>query len=249
MVQASTVGMTERLHKVIANSGLTSRRKAEQLIEDGRVSVDGEIVTQLGTKVEPHQDVRVDGEPIRQARRILVVAMNKPRGVVTTMSDPGKRTTVMDLAPDLGVTLKPVGRLDKDTEGLLLLTNDGSLAAKLTHARHGVEKEYVATVRGLPDDKVLGRLSRGIPLEGKKTAPAVFQRLSVDEKKGTARLKIVLHEGRKRQIREMLALVGYPVVNLKRVRVGNIVVKGLAPGQCRTLSQIEIEGLRRLVMT
>lgn len=239
--------MSERIHKVIANSGLTSRRKAELLIQEGRVTVDGEVVMELGTKVEPHQDVRVDGKPIRKAERIAVVAMNKPRGVVTTMSDPGKRATIMDFAPDLGVTLRPVGRLDKDTEGLILLTNDGDLAAKLTHARYGIEKEYQATVRGIPDDKVLGRLSRGVPLDGKKTAPAVFQRLGEDEKKGTSQLKVILHEGRKRQIREMLAMVGFPVVSLKRIRVGSIRVKGLAPGQCRSLSQTEVESLRKLV--
>lgn len=239
--------MSERLHKIIANSGLTSRRKAEILIQEGRVTVDGEVVNELGTKVEPFQDIRVDGKPVRKPERIAVIAMNKPKGVVTTMSDPSKRATIMDFAPDLGLTLRPVGRLDKETEGLILLTNDGDLAAKLTHARYGIEKEYQAMVRGVPDDKVLGRLSRGIPLGGKKTAPATFQRLGEDEKKGTAQIKVILHEGRKRQIREMLGLVGFPVLSLKRIRIGSIRIKGLAPGQCRSLSQVEVEALRKLV--
>lgn len=233
----------ERLHKFLARCGVTSRRKAEALILDGRIAVNGEIVTQLGSKVSPGDDVRMDGALVREPR-LSYVLLHKPKGIVTTLSDPQGRRTIVGLLPDVGAVLKPVGRLDQDTEGLLLCTNDGELAMRLTHPRHGVEKEYHAVVRGAVAESSLARLRRGVVVEGRKTAPAVAEALQVGESRST--LKIILHEGRKRQVRQMCLAVGHPVIELRRVRIGPLRLQGLRPGECRVLSRPEIEALRRI---
>ncbi|HRJ26861.1 MAG TPA: pseudouridine synthase [Fimbriimonadaceae bacterium] len=232
-----------RLHKFIASCGVTSRRKAEELIREGRVTVNGEIVTEMGTKVGPDDHVTVDGEGLRPSR-LFYILMNKPKGVVTTLDDPQKRRTVKEYLPDVGVRLKPVGRLDMDTEGLILFTNDGELAARMTHAQYGLEKEYQASVAGEMQDRSAMKLAKGVPIEGRKTSPAIFEITGYDPRRNLTHLRIVLHEGRKRQIREMCALVGHEVLSLKRVRIGHLVLRNLAPGQCRALGQFDVKKLR-----
>lgn len=238
--------MSERLHKFIAACGVCSRRAAERLIAEGRVMVNGQVVTRMGVKVEPGDQVRVDGRLLSRPRT-LVVLLNKPAGVVTTMRDPRGRPTVVDLLPDLGVVLKPVGRLDVDTEGLLICTNDGELASRLAHPRYGIEKEYEATVRGVPSEKALDRLRKGVPLDGRLTAPARVELVRFDREGDRATLRIALHEGRNRQIRRMAEIVGHPVEALRRIRIGPFVLRKLAPGQARLLGRREVELLRRLV--
>ncbi|MBS1724273.1 MAG: rRNA pseudouridine synthase [Armatimonadetes bacterium] len=236
-----------RLHRFIAQCGVTSRRKAEDLIRGGLVSVNGATVTEMGIEVDPAFDtVIVEGKAI-SLPHLSTFLFNKPRGVVTTMSDPRGRRTVAEFFPSSIKGLKPVGRLDMDTEGLLFVTNDGALAARLTHPKHEVEKEYIATVRGLPDERDLSRLRKGLWIEGGKTAPAEAELVSTDEKKGTASVRLVLHEGRKHQVRLMLAGVGHDVIRLQRTRIGPYRLKGLAQGQMRKLGMSEVTALRKLV--
>lgn len=235
--------MADRLHKFIANCGICSRRNAEVLIQEGRVEVNGVIVRELGTKVSEADEVRVDGEKIGRPKLYYVI-MNKPKGVVTTMDDPRKRHTIVRYLPDMGVVLKPVGRLDMDTEGLLLCTNDGELAARLTHPRYGIEKEYVATIEGVLEEKALSKLRSGIGLDGKKTAPAKFTVVYENATGNETVVNIVLHEGRYRQIRRMFEAVGHRVMALKRVRLGPIRLTKLTAGQCRVLGDIEVKKLQ-----
>ena len=187
---------TERLHKRIAAAGICSRRAAEKLILEGHVLVNGEIVTELGTKVSDEDKVTIEGKMLAPAKLHYLV-MNKPTGYVTTLADPHAKRTVKDLLPDLGVQLKPVGRLDKDTEGLLLFTNDGELALRLTHPRYGVEKEYQVAVVGelRPDAK--SKMERGVFLEGSKTSPAKVEGVFYDDKKKWTFFRITIHEGRR----------------------------------------------------
>ncbi len=236
----------ERLHVRIARSGLCSRRAAEHLIEQGRVELNGEIVTQQGVKVGPGDEVRVDGQPI-QAAKIYTVVLNKPVGVVTTMSDPQGRPTIVKHLPNLGVQLKPVGRLDKDTEGLLICTNDGVLALRLAHPRYGVEKEYEAVVIGIPNDKALEKLRKGLFIDGRRTAPARVEVIHAEPKTNTTGLRITIHEGRNRQVRLMCDAVGLPVKTLKRVRIGPLRSKGMRPGEARLLGKQEVDQLRTIV--
>lgn len=243
---ASDTSGGERLHVRIAHSGLCSRRTAEQLILEGRVTVNNEPVVVLGTKVTEDDVVAVDGEVLGVAR-LHTVVLNKPVGIVTTMSDPQGRPTVKRLLPDLGVPLKPVGRLDMDTSGLLLCTNDGELANRLMHPKYGVDKEYEVTVVGVPDEKALGRLAKGVFIEGRKTAPARVELLHRDPKGATSRLRITVHEGRKRQIRLMCQSVGHPVQKLERTRYAFLRLKGMRPGECRRLGQKEVDQLRKMV--
>jgi 23S rRNA pseudouridine2605 synthase len=173
--------------------------------------------------------------------------LNKPAGVVTTLSDPQGRPTVVKYLPDFGVQLKPVGRLDMDTEGLLLVTNDGELANRLAHPRYGVEKEYQAIVKGIPNDEALDRLRSGVYIEGKKTAPAKIEVIHAEPKTQTTGLRITIHEGRKRQVRLMGDAVGHPVMSLKRVRYGPLRVRGMRVGEAKLLGKKEVDDLRKLV--
>ncbi|MCX7801326.1 MAG: rRNA pseudouridine synthase [Fimbriimonadales bacterium] len=239
-------GEGERLHKRIASSGLCSRRAAEQLILQGRVSVNGRVVTQLGTKVGPDDRVEVDGQPLARPKRLTLV-MNKPEGVLTTLSDPRGRRTVAQLLPRLDTTVKPVGRLDMDTSGVLLFTNDGELAARLTHPRFGVVKEYRAEVLGVPDERDLERLRSGVPLDGRRTAPAEVELAAVRRNGQTSLVVLRLHEGRNRQVRRMLEAVGHPVAKLRRTKFGPISASRMAPGECRLLGLEEVNRLRSLV--
>jgi 23S rRNA pseudouridine2605 synthase len=241
----------ERLQKIISAAGVASRRLAEELITQGRVAVNGKTVTTLGTKADPeHDEIKVDGRRIREQKRKRYLLLYKPRGYVTTRSDPQGRPTVMDLLKGVKEYVYPVGRLDYDSEGLLILTNDGDLAAHLTHPRHEVEKVYEARVKGLPDDHDLERLSKGILVEGRRTAPAkirIPERASRVTSTGTEHtiVEIAVHEGRHRQVRKMFDAIGHPVVRLRRVRIGPIVDEMIPPGHWRELDAQELAKLRR----
>ena len=237
-----------RLQKILSAAGVASRRLSEELIVQGRVSVNGTTVTALGTKADPSVDeIKVDGRRIKVEQRRRYVLLHKPRGYITTRSDPEGRPTVMDLMSGVKEYVYPVGRLDYDSEGLLILTNDGELAARLTHPRHEVEKVYEARVKGVPDDRTLDRLARGVTIEGRRTAPARV-RASEPIVKGGGEQTIVelsIHEGRQRQVRKMFEAVGHPVVRLKRVRIGPIEDPDIPPGHWRDLTPQEIAKLRR----
>jgi pseudouridine synthase len=227
-----------RLNAYLARAGVASRRGADALIKAGRVTVNGEA-GQLNTFVETADDVRVDGRPVdKQALRHVL--LNKPRGTITTARDPEGRPTVVDLVGG-AIRVVPVGRLDRDTSGVLLLTNDGELAHRLAHPRYRVEKVYVADVEGQPDDDVLRALAEGIVLEDGPTAPARARLLA------PSRVELTLHEGRNRQVRRMLESVGHPVRRLRRSRYAGLSVGRLGRGQFRDLTREEVARLRRLV--
>jgi 23S rRNA pseudouridine2605 synthase len=230
----------ERLQKALARAGLGSRRACEELIALGRVTVNGRRAT-LGDRIDPAFDrVEVDGGLVPLDPGLRYYAVNKPAGVVTTVRDPQGRPTVADLAP-AGPRVFPVGRLDRESEGLLLLTNDGDLANRLTHPRYGVEKEYLAEVEGTPGDRTLARLVQGVPLED-GPARAVSAR-RVAGAKGRSAVRIVMAEGRKREVRRMLSAVGLPVHRLVRIRIGPLRLGNLAPGEVRALGPREIRDL------
>jgi 23S rRNA pseudouridine2605 synthase len=215
---------------------------------EGRVTVNGTTVRELGTKADPaRDDIRVDGRRIRLPERHLYLLLNKPRGYVTTRSDPRKRPTVLDL---VGVReyVYPVGRLDFDSEGLLLLTNDGDLAARLTHPSHGVERVYEALVLGVPDPHDLQRLSRGIVIDGRRTEPADMQLARGAREGGQTTVRISIREGRNRQVRKMFEAIGHPVDALRRVAIGPIRDPRLKVGQWRELTHEEVERLRKAAM-
>jgi 23S rRNA pseudouridine2605 synthase len=233
----------ERLQRFLASRGVASRRAAEKLISAGRVTVNGATVTELGTKVdEAHDVITVDGNPVKATAARVYVAINKPVGMVSTTSDPWGRPTVLDLVPRIG-RLYPVGRLDADSEGLLLMTNDGELANRLMHPRYGCEKEYRALVEGAPTVEALADLRRGILLDDGLTAPADVE-LAEQEQPALRWIKVTLREGRKRQVRRMLAAVGLTVRRLRRVRIGSLEVGSLPLGASRPLSRSEIAALR-----
>ena len=224
-----------RLNAYLARAGIASRRGADELIKAGRVTVNGEP-GQLNTFVAAHDRVEVDGEPVeRQA--LAYVLLHKPAGVVTTARDPQGRPTVVDLVQH-PARVVPVGRLDADTTGVLLLTNDGPLAHRLAHPRYGVEKVYEAQVEGEPSDEALLQLAEGVELEDGRTAPARARRLH------RSRVELTLHEGRKHQVKRMLEAVGHPVVWLRRTRYAGLGVEGLEPGEWRELTPAEVERLR-----
>ena len=224
-----------RLNAYLARAGVASRRKADELIKAGRVRVNGEP-GQLNTFVGGADAVEVDGTPVT-AQRLAYVLLHKPAGVVTTASDPHARRTVLDLV-DHPARVVPVGRLDADTTGVLLLTNDGPLAHRLAHPRYGVRKVYEADVEGDPDDGALATLRAGVELEDGRTAPAQVRRL------GRGRIELVLHEGRKHQVKRMLEAVGHPVRRLHRSRYAGLTADGLDPGQWRELTADEVARLR-----
>ena len=236
--------MSERLQKVLAHAGVSSRRSAERLIIEGRVSVNGSIVAELGTKVDPARDaIKVDGKRIAAPPRgHTYLALNKPRGVVTTLSDPEGRPTVKDYLRGVKARVYPVGRLDFNSEGLLILTDDGGLARDLMHPSRGVEKTYLAKVKGQPDAEVLLRLSRGIPLDGRRTGPA---RVRIVRRSDNAWIEITIGEGRNRQVRRMFQAIGHPVQRLRRMGYGGIDLGRLPVGQVRALSDAEVGELAR----
>lgn len=233
-------GSLIRLQKILSAAGIASRRAAERLMAEGRVSVNGETVTALGTRADPdHDDICVDGRRVTIARRRVYLLLNKPRGYVTTRSDPEGRRTILDLIPRVREYLYPVGRLDYDSEGLLLLTNDGDLAARLMHPRYEIERTYRARVRGVPDDVALLGLARGVVIDGRRTAPAKVRRLA------PSTIEITIHEGRSHQVRKMCQVVGHPLLRLHRVRFGPIADSTLKTGAYRELTPREVAMLRK----
>lgn len=228
--------MPVRVNRYLASTGLGSRRAVEELIRAGRVTVNGDVAT-LTTQVADGDDVQVDGAPV-VPEAIVTVILNKPRGVVTTAHDPQGRPTVTGLVQS-AARLFPVGRLDRDTTGVLLLTNDGALADRLMHPRHGVPKSYRARVKGEPDEATLDRLRSGIELDDGPTAPAVV------ESRGSSVIDITIHEGRNRQVRRMFAAIGHPVIHLDRRAYAGITAGRLARGEWRALTPDEVEALHR----
>jgi 23S rRNA pseudouridine2605 synthase len=224
-----------RVNRYLASTGLGSRRAVEDVIRAGRVTVNG-AVADLATRVEEGDDVRVDGEPVRP-EAVVAVLLNKPRGVVTTASDPQGRPTVTGLV-EVDARLFPVGRLDRDTTGVLILTNDGALADHLMHPRHGVAKTYRARVQGEPAEAELDRLRAGVELDDGPTAPAEVHY------RGSSVVEITIHEGRNRQVRRMCAAIGHPVVHLHRTAYAGLAAGRLAPGEWRELTAAEIAELR-----
>ena len=236
----------ERLQKILSKAGVTSRRKAEGLILQGRVSVNGKIVRELGSKAVLGKDeICVDGKALEPESEEVVLALFKPRRCVTTLNDPQGRPTVADFVNNFPMRLYPVGRLDYDAEGLLLLTNDGELAHRLQHPRYKVPKTYLVKVRGHPPAEALTSLQQGVNLEDGITAPAELIVMEEDQK--ATWLSLTLREGRKHQIKRMCAAVGHPVLRLKRIKVGPIKLDKLRPGQTRRLKSREVRSLRKNV--
>ena len=237
--------MKERLQRALARAGVASRRAAEELIRNGRVRVNGEQVTRMGSTVDVEVDsIQVDGRPLRSPREPLYLVLNKPRGYVTTVKDPQGRPTVLDLLPGKLDRVFPVGRLDFQSEGLVLLTNDGDLAAGLMHPRHEVEKTYLVKVRGNPEPEALERLARGVVLDGRRTRPA---RTRIVRRAPNAWIEVVIHEGRKHQVRRMLASIGHPVMKLRRTAYAGLPLGRLASGTARVLKPAEVARLKRAV--
>ncbi|MGE3619982.1 MAG: pseudouridine synthase [Acidimicrobiia bacterium] len=232
----------ERLQKVLAQAGVASRRASEELIARGKVTVNGQVA-RLGDRVDAEHDlIEIDGAPVGVRAGLVHYLLNKPAGTITTAADPQGRPTVLDLVPRRPRVF-PVGRLDADTEGMLLLTNDGELAHRLTHPAYGVEKEYLAEVEGRPSRGALRRLREGVELEDGLTAPAQATEVA------PGMLRLVIHEGRNRQVRRMCAAVGHPVRRLVRTRIGPLVERHLAPGEWRPLTPDEVRALERAVAT
>ncbi len=234
----------ERLHKVIAQAGICSRRKAEELIQAGRVSVNGETVTQLGTKIDIATDhVRIDGKPLRTSQWRVYLLLYKPKGYVCTLSDPEGRPTVKDLIRGVAQRIYPVGRLDYHSEGLLLLTNDGEFANGIASAGEHCPKTYLVKVRGTPISSSLEKLSKGILLDGRVTAPC---RIRLAKPGNNPWLEVTLIEGRNNQIRRMLEWIGHPVQKLKRVQIGFLRDDRLKPSEYRDLTPAEVERFKRM---
>ena len=235
--------MEERLQKVLAQAGVASRREAEEYITAGRVKVNGKVVKELGTKVGPDAFIMVDGHPVHRERKTYLL-FYKPRGVVTTMKDPEGRKSIADYVKDIPQRVYPVGRLDYNTEGLLLLTNDGELAQAMTHPSHEVNKTYEVTVPGIVPQEKLDLLRIGVKLEDGMTAPAIVDLAGYDYEKNLTRFNVTIHEGRNRQVRRMCDYIGFPVRYLRRVQMGTLTLDGLRRGDCRELFNEEIEDLR-----
>jgi 23S rRNA pseudouridine2605 synthase len=234
--------VVERLQKILARAGFASRRGAEQLMREGRVTVNGEIARELGTKADlASDDVRVDGVRVRAPKAPAYLVLNKPRGYVTTRRDPEGRPTVMDLVPPVA-GLFPVGRLDVTTEGLILLTNDGAFAERVSHPRYEVPRVYHAKVHRVPDAETLDRLRRGVRVEGDLMA---VDRVRVIEADNNAWVEVALHEGKRHEVKRLLEAVGHPVSKLRRVSFGPVTAKGLEPGHFRSLTPEEVAGLLR----
>lgn len=236
----------ERLQKYLANSGIASRRKAEEYILAGKVKVNGKIVTELGTKVNPFKDiVEFEGKKVNKDIKKVYVLLNKPIDYVTTVKDQFNRNTVVDLVKNAGENLLPVGRLDMYTSGALILTNDGDFIFHVTHPKHEVEKTYTVTLRGKVTNKDVEELEQGVIIDEEyKTKPAKVRIMKIDEEKNISRLEIVIHEGKNRQVRKMCEAIGKKVIALHRSKIGNIGVKDLKIGQWRYLTKEEISSLK-----
>jgi 23S rRNA pseudouridine2605 synthase len=236
--------LMERLQKMLAHAGVGSRRQCEDLIRAGRVSVDGEIIRELGTRIAPEQRVQVDGVPVK-LERLVYWLIHKPRGYLCTNRDPARRPLVLDLIPQVSQRVYTVGRLDEASEGLVLLTNDGELAYRLMHPRFGVEKTYLVQVAGHPTPEELVRLRKGVWLSEGHVKPKHVKRLR--NQRGSTWLRVVLDEGKNREIRRMLARLGHKVLSLRRVAIGPVQLGSLAKGKARQLSPPELNALKRAV--
>ena len=237
----------ERLQKIIAHAGFASRREAETMIREGRVTVNGQVVTELGSRANADKDhIKVDGKLITHAEPHRYILLYKPKEVMTTVEDPQGRRTVIDLVRGIRERIYPVGRLDFHSEGLVLLTNDGDLAFKVSHPTHGSVKTYHVKVRGVPEERIIDKLQRGITLEGKRTLPCEIERLKTtgrNDEEGNSWFEVKLREGRTQQIRKMFQAVGHPVSKLRRVAIGPIADPKLTPGVWRELTKQEVKML------
>lgn len=230
-----------RLHHFLALSGVDSRRQCEKIITAGRVRVNGRVVSRLGTKIDPeHDDVMVDGKCVKAEKKFYVL-LNKPRGYLSSVVDKRERPTVSELVSAVPARLYPVGRLDMDTEGLLLMTNDGVFCYRLTHPRFEVKKTYRAEVRGKPSQRALNQLRKGVEIIDGKTHPATVKLVRSDQRKSM--LEIAIHEGRKRQVRLMCKAIGHPIIRLKRIEFGGVRLGNLKPGHYRFLLESEVKNL------
>ena len=237
--------MAERLQKIIARAGIASRRAAEEMILNGRVTVDGQTITELGGKYDSSRHkICVDGKPLNFAEKKVYYLLNKPKGYLSTAKDERGRRTVLDLLPEVSERVYPLGRLDNNTEGLLLISNDGDLMNGLLHPRYKVNKTYVARVAGVPSEKLLDKLRQGIKLEDGMTAPAVVKMLETSDSE--AKVEITIHEGRNRQVRRMFAAIGCDVRALKRVKFAGLTLKGVKRGHYRPLTDEEITELYKI---
>ncbi|QDX93730.1 rRNA pseudouridine synthase [Brevibacillus laterosporus] len=236
--------MEERLQKVLAQAGVASRRSCEELIKQGRVKVNGQVITELGTKVTASVDqILVDNKSIAQEEHVYVL-LHKPTGVITSMSDPEGRKTVRDLIKQIPQRVYPVGRLDFDTSGLLIMTNDGELANRLAHPSFEMDKVYRAWVKGIPTSESVLRLAKGIKLEDGMTSPGKAKILERDTNKNRTLLELTIHEGRNRQVRRMCQAIGHPVVTLQRIRISFLMLGNLGLGSYRFLQKEEVERLQ-----
>jgi pseudouridine synthase len=236
--------MKERLQKIIARAGIASRREAEEMIQAGRVTLNGRVVTQLGTKAEGKDHVKVDGKLITAPESHRYILLNKPREVMSTVEDPEGRVTVVDLIRGVRERIYPVGRLDYQSEGLLLLTNDGDFAFKVAHPSHGSVKTYHVKVRGVPTPRMIEKLQRGITIEGRRTLPCEIDPIRTTgrgEVEGNSWFEVRLREGRTQQIRTMFKAVGHPVSKLRRIAIGPLQDDSLEPGQWRELTRQEVK--------
>ncbi len=235
-----------RINKYLSAAGVSSRREADRLIEQGRVKVNGKIVQTLGSKIDENKDrVEVDGKTVEGTQGKVYMLLNKPPEFLVTLKDPFQRPTIMDFLPKLKTRIFPVGRLDFDSEGLLLMTNDGELANRLIHPRYEIKKNYLVKIQGHPEKVQISRLERGIPIDGKKTAPAKIFPISSTPKRSL--FKVELHEGRKREIRRMFEAIGYHVLLLRRIKFAGLTLDGLNPGDWRYLTDIEVQNLYKKV--
>ncbi|MBS6509532.1 MULTISPECIES: pseudouridine synthase [Paraclostridium] len=236
-----------RINKYIASCGIASRRKAEELIIENRVKVNGKIVNELSFQINEAEDkVEVDGKTIGLEEELVYIMLNKPEGYVTTVKDQFDRKSVIDLVKGVGARVYPIGRLDYETSGLLLLTNDGDLTYKLTHPKHEVDKTYVATVKGIPNESEINNFEKGLYIEDYKTAPAKIKIVKKNIEKNYAVCEIKIHEGRNRQVRKMCRAINHPVMNLRRKAMGKIVLKDVEIGQYRYLTNDEVNYLKKL---
>ena len=231
-----------RINKYIAHAGVASRRKAEELIKQGLVTLNGQMVTELATTVKSGDRVEVEGQPIYNEEKVYYL-LNKPRGVISSVRDDKGRQTVVDLLPEVKERIYPVGRLDWDTSGLLILTNDGDFTDKMLHPRHEIDKVYVARVKGLVSKDNLRPLTKGIVIDGKKTQPARYRIVKTDREKNRSVVELTIHEGRNHQVKKMFEAVGLMVDKLSRTRFGTLDLSGLNPGEARRLNKKEISQL------
>ena len=237
-----------RINKYIAHAGVASRRKAEELIKQGLVTVNGQVVRELATIIKTGDQVEVEGTPIYNEEKVHYL-LNKPRGVISSVSDDKGRTTVVDLLSQVPERIYPVGRLDWDTSGVLILTNDGDFTDEVIHPRNEIDKVYVARVKGIANKENLRPLTRGVTIDGKKTKPATYEILKVDVEKNRSVVQLTIHEGRNHQVKKMFEAVGLLVDKLSRTQFGNLDVSGLRPGEYRRLNKKEISQLHNLAVT